>query len=717
MESDEIRNHLLCRFKYPQYPIGKTTFIPRMLESLSEDEIEVRKKNLKKIKKFLIRQTGHEGKREDNSLWIKFRSWDFHTFLYEVGMFPNGANIEDTAQIEKANQQYLEALSSSVKGNGAIFLKRDSKDVFTNNFNPNVMQIHEANHDIQLVSDPYACAEYICDYMPKAEGGMSKVLQEITDEGKDLSKMQLLNKLAAALDKHREVSIQEATYRLLGLPMVKSSVIVKYVNTCHPDKRDGLLKGNLEELEEGESAFHNNIFTYYQNRPSTELGEQEDDKCLWREFEINSWKEMCLADFVSCYDILYGQQNECDKDESYKERLLLNNLGKIKLRQRRAILRYFLKYENDIELKRAKLLLFYPFRDEMKEIHEQDLDDLFEDKVIIIEKNQAKFEKKLGGIKINDIIADVESKSKEDNMLNDSDEENDYEETTTTEEMKDFEKDFEKWKKDGSKGIKYLKQFTDVICPEELKKLICGLNSQQRKIFDDIIERETCISTEKEPYYVFIAGEAGTGKSHLTRVLMEALKSLNVTSGKEINKPSILAIAPTANAAFIIGGKTIESALGLEGTNYSYKKLSADREADLNYQYEDVSTIFIDEISMVGSGKLAKVNYRLQDIAEGSNRKLFMGGKSCIVTGDMWQLPPVKDAYIFTNTKLDQRPTFAPSHWDENFKIYYLTEEMRSKGDDKFGQVCDRIGRGAITDEDHTYLQGLVRENPNAEQK
>ena len=107
--------------------------------------------------------------------------------------------------------------------------------------------------------------------MTKAEGGMSKVLQAINDEGKDLTKMQLLNKLASALDKHREVFIQEAAYRLLGLPMMKSSVIVKYVNTWHPDKRDGLLKGNLEELEEGESPFNNNIFTYYQNRPTTDI--------------------------------------------------------------------------------------------------------------------------------------------------------------------------------------------------------------------------------------------------------------------------------------------------------------------------------------------------------------------------------------------------------------------------------------------------------------
>ena len=71
---------------------------------------------------------------------------------------------------------------------------------------------------------------------------MSKVLQAISNEGPDLSQMQLLNKPASTLVKYREVSIQEATYRLLGLPMIKSSVKVKYVNTCHPDKHDGLLK-------------------------------------------------------------------------------------------------------------------------------------------------------------------------------------------------------------------------------------------------------------------------------------------------------------------------------------------------------------------------------------------------------------------------------------------------------------------------------------------
>ena len=108
------------------------------------------------------------------------------------------------------------------------------------------MLIHEANHDIQMVVDQYACAQYICGYLTKNEEGMSKLLKKINDEAKNLSKMELLNKLASVLDKHREVSVQEATYRMLGFPMTKSSISIKYISTVHPNFRDGLLKSDLE---------------------------------------------------------------------------------------------------------------------------------------------------------------------------------------------------------------------------------------------------------------------------------------------------------------------------------------------------------------------------------------------------------------------------------------------------------------------------------------
>ena len=221
-------------------------------------------------------------------------------------------------------------------------------------------------------------------------------------------------------------------------------------------------------------------------------------------------------------------------------------------------------------------------------------------------------------------IIDGIQKDREEKQLQDTS--NEADDDDASEEVKEFTQEFDEWlKKQNDKNLKYLKQFTDVIEPLELNKLINSLNCEQRKIFDDLVEREVSREVERDPYHVYIAGDAGTGKSYLTTVLMEAFKLLNVKSGKELGKPRILALAPTANAAFIIGGQTIEAALGLTGSNYKYQKLSADRESDLKFKYNEVSTLFIDEISMVGSGKLAKINFRLQDLADGKDKKNLYG--------------------------------------------------------------------------------------------
>ena len=61
---------------------------------------------------------------------------------------------------------------------------------------------------------------------------------------------------------------------------------------------------------------------------------------------------------------------------------------------------------------------------------------------------------------------------------------------------------------------------------------------------------------------------------------------------------------------------------------------------------------------------------------------------------------------------MDGRPTCCPSHWDDNFPIYYLSEKMRSQKDPQFGEVCDRVGKGCLLPEDESFLQKLVRKTP-----
>ena len=76
------------------------------------------------------------------------------------------------------------------------------------------MKLHKANHDLQICIDQYSCAQYICGYLTKNENGISKLLKAVNDETLGLGQMDRLNALASVLDKHREVSIQEAIYRL-----------------------------------------------------------------------------------------------------------------------------------------------------------------------------------------------------------------------------------------------------------------------------------------------------------------------------------------------------------------------------------------------------------------------------------------------------------------------------------------------------------------------
>ena len=70
-------------------------------------------------------------------------------------MFSSEKQLDEYTAKEKndAYNRYINALSASIRGTGAVILKRETKDVFTNNYNRNIMKIHRANHDIQIVVD------------------------------------------------------------------------------------------------------------------------------------------------------------------------------------------------------------------------------------------------------------------------------------------------------------------------------------------------------------------------------------------------------------------------------------------------------------------------------------------------------------------------------------------------------------------------------------
>ncbi len=71
----------------------------------------------------------------------------------------------------------------------------------------------------------------------------------------------------------------------------------------------------------------------------------------------------------------------------------------------------------------------------------------------------------------------------------------------------------------------------------------------------------------------------------------------------------------------------------------------------------------IDEVSMVGNKMLNYINLRLQEIM---GKKDVFGGIHVILIGDMFQLRPVKDDWIFNDLK-EGYGALASNLWTEHF--------------------------------------------------
>ena len=289
------------------------------------------------------------------------------------------------------------------------------------------------------------------------------------------------------MDKHREISIQEAVYRMLSFPMTKSSVVVKYLSTVHPHLRDGLLKTDLKDLEEGEEIFHNSPHTYYENRPYI-LFKSEDNDYNDEAYGVDYWTTLPISKFWSKYDVVYASKTKYNVKKLIP---LLNGKGYIRERKKDAVLRYYLNYENTEDFCRGLLTLFYPFRDEILDIHQEDVGKLVLDNWESIQENRRSFEAhKVMTDMINDVLKLYETTNMEGDKDIDDEEENQMNEnefnleTTSKEDIADFDK----WaRQQASKNLDNVKQYMTLTNKLSFRKLISGLNEQQRKIFDPIL--------------------------------------------------------------------------------------------------------------------------------------------------------------------------------------------------------------------------------------
>ncbi|PIK53898.1 hypothetical protein BSL78_09216 [Apostichopus japonicus] len=200
--------------------------------------------------------------------------------------------------------------------------------------------------------------------------------------------------------------------------------------------------------------------------------------------------------------------------------------------------------------------------------------------------------------------------------------------------------------------------------------------------------------------YTFLTGGAGVGKSQVLKALYNALLNTILASLEAIQMILTFFLwHQQAKQHYGIKGNTIHSALLIPASQgFHYKALTSDKSTELKFR--NLKIIFIDEISMVGNGMLTFIDKRLQQIM--GSKKIF-GGVSIIAVGDLFQLKPVFDGWIFNDLTEDYGP-LASNLWKDHFMAFELTEIMRQKHDQSFAQLLNRLREGNQTDDDLRLL-------------
>ena len=129
----------------------------------------------------------------------------------------------------------------------------------------------------------------------------------------------------------------------------------------------------------------------------------------------------------------------------------------------------------------------------------------------------------------------------------------------------------------------------------------------------------------------------------------DTVKLLRLSGEVQPDDVTVLLTAPTGVVSFNIQGMTLHSALLLPTSQFSYQPLSQDKLNTLRTKLSNLQLLIIDEVSMVGSNMLLQIHKRLQQL-KGKGDETTFGDVSILAVGDLFQLQPVAQPYVFCSS-------------------------------------------------------------------
>jgi len=228
-----------------------------------------------------------------------------------------------------------------------------------------------------------------------------------------------------------------------------------------------------------------------------------------------------------------------------------------------------------------------------------------------------------------------------------------------------------------------------------------ALKGKQKLAYDILKKRYD--GNNKKGFGMIISGTGGSGKSFTINAVRTIYKD---------EQRQCKVTATTGSAAFGIGGYTLHSVLQLPVGKKKRHDLKNDSLKLLQEELENVETIIIDEMSMLGLDTLRWVDKRLR---QAKNRLTEpFGGLNVILVGDFGQLPPVCDMHMWLkpteNTKKKNKRYLTWQLYRNFFTRCVNLETSRRQRDDdveskKFRDILHRMRDGKCNRNDFNFLK------------
>ena len=700
------RGEAICRFGIPFFPM-KTTCI---LKPLDSDEVD-------------------QQKRETLTNAYK----ELRKKLNQMGEGSESTHEEFLQNIQMSETDYILTIRSSLN-TAKVFYERKPNALRVNPYMKGMLAVIKANHDVQYPLNIYALVCYVADYLLKSQKGLSATLEQAVRDAMDgdMKLKQQIRHIGYNLIGAIETSAPEAAYYIMQIPFTYSSVEVVFIPTCPPEDRLHVLKSEqeLSELpQDSREVLKSNKITAYARRPKQLEG-------------------MCLADYVAELNVQYDKdrvqaQNEydtvnddCELDEDITDSdqgdsFITEDIFPLKVgaatfkkRKVRRVIRFvnYHRLRDEENYCREKLLLYKPWRREELLMGKHDsYRNAFHEHEYIIRHNMIKYEEYTEEVQeAEELIETVQNDDFDDIAPTTEQEERDAEliGPTDSTDYRLFKPPKQGELEQSASDILYeagvsgtvdinIETMSRFLSEDKYLNMVRSLNEKQFQVYTHVMHHVS--KGNPNPLRIFITGGAGVGKSMVLRCIYQGLLRLTAKKeGENAEDLRIIVAAPTGKAAYYATGTTIHSILKLLPNRNSkdYTKLSKEQRAALRLKFKNLHTIIIDEISMVGARMFRDINLRLQEIK--GNKKLF-GGLNVIVFGDLYQLSPIMDDWVFESlgkepknkkAKLQSADALAPNVWMENFTCFELTQVMRQKDDQPFCELLNRLREGNHTSHD-----------------